>query len=147
MERTPEEKQKRKSKPYWYSFTVHRRQCLVHPEHETVLCLILQQFLLRAINPDILSYHSANAFPLQDTLFERCTSILMQQRMVPGYQYFRTTHQSHLQTERSVTTYQPIQHNTPEEQRLRLYCGGSLKSHKDAHFSEAIMEKESSLIS
>jgi hypothetical protein len=51
----------------------------------------------------------------------------------------------HLQTERSVTTNQPIQHNTPEERRPRLYLGGSPKSYKDAHFSKAIMEKESFL--
>ena len=69
----------------------------------------------------------------------------MQQRLVAGYQYFRTTHQSHLQTERSVTTYLPMQHNTPEEQRPQLYLGGSLKSYEDASFSKAIMEKETFL--
>jgi hypothetical protein len=38
-----------------------------------------------------------------------------------------------------------MQHNTPEEQRPQLYHGGSLKSSDDAHFSKAIMEKESFL--
>jgi hypothetical protein len=38
-----------------------------------------------------------------------------------------------------------MQHNTPEEKRPQLYCGGSLKSYEDAHFSKAIMEKETFL--
>jgi len=38
-----------------------------------------------------------------------------------------------------------MQNNTPEEKRPQLYHSGSPKYYKDAHFSKAIMEKESFL--